>query len=116
MIDWRIYYDDGSTFSSEDGSPEDAPAFGAVVIVFPDEEVGRVIMHGWDWYYWVPEDGTWWGADIYGLLDRLLHRIDCRALLQGRNMLNTEYLALFKRASEDPDFPLKSAKRSGERP
>ncbi len=30
---WRIYYDNGSVFSSDDGAPESAPLDGVVVIV-----------------------------------------------------------------------------------
>jgi hypothetical protein len=31
---WRIYYADGSTFTSQDGSWADAPAFGVECVVY----------------------------------------------------------------------------------
>jgi len=32
MFKWRIYYEDGSTFSNADGEPEDSPAWGSVIV------------------------------------------------------------------------------------
>jgi len=115
MLSWRIYYDDGSTFDSSQGEPEDAPSFGVVFIPQPDEQVGRMVMQGWDWYYF-NKSGQWWGCDIYGLLDRLLHNLPTRALKQGRTMGNDAYQKLRSVATNDPDFPIKSATRKGERP
>ena len=114
-IRWRIYYDDGSTFDSQGGC-EDAPPFGVICIIYPDDLVGRKIMHGWDWYYWVPEAGQWWGSDIYGVLDRLLHNLPLRALKQGRNASNERYRQIMAAADKDPDFPPRSGKLAGERP
>lgn len=116
MAAWRIYYSDGTTYSSVDGDPAEAPAFGTVCIVFPDADVGRVVMHGWDWYYYVPSAGQWWGSDIHGLLDRLLHGEEVEGLKQGRNLSNTAYKAIFKTASLDPDFPVKTSTRKDESP
>lgn len=116
MIHWRIYYSDGSTFDSNQGRCEDAPPFGIICIIYPNDLVGRIIMHGWDWYYWVPEDGQWWGSDIYGVLDRLLHNLPLRALKQGRNVSSKRYGQIMTSADKDPDFPPRSGKLAGERP
>ena len=124
---WRIYYADGSTFDSSQGEHEDAPPFGVICIVYPNDLVGRIIMHGWDWYYWVPGDGQhcqprsprtgqWWGSDIYGVLDRLLHNLPLCALKQGRNASNERYRQIMAAADKDPDFPPRSGKLAGERP
>lgn len=88
---WKIFYSDGSTYSSEQGSPESAPSHGIICIAQPDPDRGRNLMHGWDWYYYNDTEGNgpmWWGCDIHGLLDRLLHRLSVRALLQGRTVSN----------------------------
>lgn len=114
--EWRIYYDNGTTCDSRSRDPESAPSFGVVVIAFPDPVVGRVLMHGWDWYYWVPTEGQWWGSDIHGLLDRLLHNLPLQAVKQGRNVSNLQYAEIMGRARDDPDFPVKSAERAGEHP
>lgn len=113
---WRIYYADGSTFDSNQGEHEDAPPFGVICIVYPNDLVGRIIMHGWDWYYWVTEVGQWWGSDIYGVLDRLLHNLPLCALKQGRNASNERYRQMMTAADKDPDFPPRSGKLAGERP
>lgn len=113
---WRIYYADGSTFDNTDGEAEEAPAFGVICIVFPDTVVGRVVMWGWDWYYYETECGQWWGSDIHGLLDGLLHGLPRTAYKQGRNIHNAAFKAILNRAVHDPDFPRKSARKQGEHP
>lgn len=115
-MDWRIYYSDGSWFDSLEGEPNDALAYGVICIVQPDEMVGRVIMHGWDWYYYVPDEDQWWGSDIHGVMDRLCHRLPVIALLQGRNVSNKDFGLIMGRADKDPDFPPKSGKVHGESP
>ena len=115
-MDWRIFYDDGGTFDDSQGEPVDAPAFGIVCIVQQNADVGRTILHGWDWYYWVSEKVEWWGSDIYGLLDRLLHRLATEAILQGRTVSRREFQQIMKRADKDPGFPPKSGIIAGERP
>lgn len=117
MLDWRIYYEDGSTFDSSQGEPEDAPSYGVVVIVQPDEEVGRLIMHLWDWFYWREDEQQWWGADVYGLHDQLLANKPIKAVKLGRNMNSQGFKAIMQRATDDPDFMIKSGVAKGvERP
>lgn len=113
---WRIYYGDGSTFSSDDGAPEDAPSFGVICVVQPNVLTGRESLHGWDWFYYVPDDGMWWGSDIHGVLDRLLHNLPIRALKQGRCVSNPVFQEIMQRANTDPDFPARSGSHRGERP
>lgn len=33
MAKWRIYYEDGSTFSDENGTLKEAPAFGVMAVI-----------------------------------------------------------------------------------
>ncbi len=104
---WEIYYDDGTTFSDLDGTPEQAPSFGVICVVTPDETVGRIVIHKWDWYYMV--EGQWWGSDIYGVLDRLTHNLEVTALKQGRSVANHEFQRIMTEATSNPRFPRKSA-------
>lgn len=115
MPRWRIYYGSGATFSDADGPPASAPPFDVCAIVYADEEVGRVVLHRWDWYF--VRAGEWWGADIFGLLDQLLHDRagEVGAVKQGRTVSNEAYRAALARALADPDFPAKNAVRAGER-
>lgn len=115
-IDWRVYYSDFTTFDSSQGDPEDVPAYGVVCITQRDSLTGRLIMHKWDWYYYVPEDSLWWGSDTFGLLDRLCHRLPAVAVCQGRNVSNADYRLIMEMADKDKDFPVKSGKQAIEQP
>ena len=101
---WRIYYDDGSTFDSTQGSPEDAPAWGFIAAVGYDEAGDRYIMHGWDHYCYDKEAKQWWGMDWVGLIDRLtLNRI--YAYKVGRTVTKSKWQEILTAISKDPDFP-----------
>lgn len=62
---WRIYYADGSTFTSEDGQWAEAPAFGVQAVVYyhvPDGNgLRRKTVDGGrgegDVYVWEGDDG-----------------------------------------------------------
>ena len=64
MIEWRVYYGDGSTFSSEDGKPEDAPCGGVICVAWYDEDKRRHLAHGQDYY--INDQGRWMGVDASG--------------------------------------------------
>jgi hypothetical protein len=101
---WRIYYDDGSTFSSLDGEPHEAPPRGFICVVGYDDKNGRYILAQWDHYYYDKEADQWWGCDIHGLIDRLcMNRIYAYKL--GRTVTSTEYQKIMDSADKDPDFP-----------
>lgn len=107
---WKIFYGDGSTFSSGDGTPDDAPALNVQCIVQVDEEVGRYILSRRD-YYWYEGD-TWYGGDIFGLFDFLIRR----SLVKfGRMIGDEEFKGFLRIAAEDSDFPRKSAWKRDER-
>ena len=46
MIEWRIYYVDGSSYSDEDGEPWYAPKSGVAAIAVRDPAVGYIILTG----------------------------------------------------------------------
>lgn len=96
MTAWEVYYDDGSTITG--CLPEEVKPFGIVCIAQKHSQKSRCLMHGWDFYYWHEEDEQWWGCDLQGLLDRLLHRLPVRALLQGRTVDNETYQNIMARA------------------
>lgn len=111
-MNWRIYYDN-STYSSSDGAPNDAPSYGVICVVQPDNSVGRVIVERWDYY--VYRQGEWYGHHLDGLLLELLeHANEIEAVKAGRTIETQLYLSILSRANEDKDFPVKSAKRRGE--
>lgn len=81
MPKWRIYYDNGLTFSDEDGTLKEAPAFGVQAIVCDPD--------------------IWHGGDFTGLIDYLVRT----GLVKfGRLTTNEKYHAAVDGARTDPDF------------
>lgn len=117
MIQWRIYYGDGSTFDNTQGKPWEAPGHDVQLIVQVDEMVGRVVLTMFDWYYWNESEGEWWASDYFGLFDQLLNdrTNSIHSVKAGRNMSNKKYRELIEIALADKDFPVKSAKLPEER-
>lgn len=110
-MEWKIYYGDGSTFSSEQGSPEDAPGYDVQAIVYYHAEVGRVVIYNRGYY--VRNDDGWFGVDMFGALDQMVAK---GHLKTGRTLLDETYKAIIEKAKTDPDFPPKSALLSKELP
>jgi hypothetical protein len=54
---WKIYYGDGSTYSSSDGSPFDAPAHNVQIISMERDDGSAPPTWGHDLYRW---DGKRW--------------------------------------------------------
>lgn len=114
MPTWRIYYDDGSTYSDADGPVELAPCTGVLVIVQRDPRVGVVRWfhkhhYAWDHAQWLglgderaPGDGLW------GLVD-YLSRPGWKKVLSGRTVPYAAWTSVLNQAMTDPDFQDKSA-------
>jgi hypothetical protein len=108
---WRVYYGDGSTFSSEDGSPAAAPALDVQVIVQHRVDVGWHMQHANDFYLWRDCWRCWRGADLAGLWDYMM-QAGWKRVLMGRTLLNSEFNAIYQAAKADRDF----ARQHGELP
>lgn len=70
MVRWVIWYADGSSFTSIDGGPEDAPRLYVICIVVARQSCGRYVLaeqnfYCWhfDTHCWVPHDAN--GRDQY---------------------------------------------------
>ena len=115
MIEWRIYYGDGSTFDSSQGPPEAAPPHNVIAVMQKNELTGRDVFNSWDWYLF--KDGIgWWGYDLHGVLDQVMNDPDRKihGLIQGRTIPNEDFKWIIERARNDSDLPRKSADRKGE--
>lgn len=108
---WRIYYDRG-TYGSEDGPVEDAPGQGVLVIAQADEDVGRELRYGHDFYVW--NGDRWFGVDQYGLWDYLSHP-GWRKVVAGRTVEPRVMEHAYARAMGDSGLPAKTARREDER-
>lgn len=112
MALWKIFYGDGTTYDSKQGS--EPPMRDVQVIVQYDAEVGRSFWSDCDFYWWEPKHSLWVGGDMAGLLD-YMGRCRGATILQGRTVPDSIYRKIKQQALQDPDFPRKSAKYPRER-
>lgn len=117
-INWRIFYTDGSTFDSSQGSPQDAPEWGVICIVQHDADVGRTIMRRWDFYYFHPIDQNFWGCDIFGYIDIGVNGrpFTPGSLKIGCTISTPQFQEILSIADSDPAFKPKSGRKEGETP
>ena len=52
MAKWLIFYGDNTTFSDQDGPPDQVPSNNVQVIAVEDEDCGRVLLNSKDYYWW----------------------------------------------------------------
>jgi len=116
-MNWRIYYEGGSTFDESMGSPSDAPATGVVAIVqrndcshHPTEwlkleprgnsQQPVELLEGLNWFWWREDQQRWYRGDMLGFLDQAMH-CGARYLKQGRYVSHNEWESLVPRMSND---------------
>ncbi len=97
VIDWKIYYGNGLTFSSAEGDPFHAPGNNAQVV-----NNGGGLQSGKTAYYWNAESG-WNGCDSPGLWDYLLLYIGPKAIVFGRSIRDDAFWEIMKRAIKERD-------------
>ena len=141
-MEWRIYYGDKSTFSDEDGLPQDAPAWNVQAIIQRSIESGRAVVCLQDYYIF---DRQWFGVDIAGVTDYMLNKgllkdngvgrklvkvdgewieVDSFDLILymtkigvvkiGRILSKEEFYNIYRLADADEDFPRRTAYGSDE--
>ena len=105
---FRVYYADGSVFS---GLPERAPTTGVIVIAIPDESVGgRILLHGEPFYCWHPSDSQWYSHDAVGFW-MCMAKPGWKRVLFGETVGNELYQEIYRRAWNDPTFPVVKSPR-----
>ena len=116
LVQWRIYYGDGLTYSNEDGPISSSCPFNVQAIVQADEDVGRQVLNGFDWYIY--KTGRWYGVlDIPSLLDQVVHDLgQINVVRMGRIIPSHKYREIMQVALRDEDFPRKSAVSKFEKP
>lgn len=131
---WRIYYADGSTFSSDEGAWLDVPSpVGFEGVVHPDPANGRAIEHLKPMYFFPSWADHPWGCDEWGAMDLLLqlgvatpdqspNDIPLRVLFDhgiylGRSISTEEFNVIYERMKTDSDFlPMSAEERRVRRP
>jgi hypothetical protein len=132
---WKLYYGDGTTFSDEDGTWEEAPWRGLIALVVMEPDTGWFIEEGSDGRIQAYVNPSWTdnpiGVDYFGLVDYLLEmgymtgdmvikdippdELASYGVKIGRTIDTKEFYRLRHKASNDPDLPQKSARKWGER-
>ena len=88
---WCIWYEDGSTFSSEDGLPQDAPKYGAILVTQTDDKFRKLLMNG-DFFLYRADWDCWMECDRNGFLDLIVeHCYDISVVLPGRHTLRNVF-------------------------
>lgn len=93
--EWIIFYE-GHEFSSDDGSPWDAPRQGVQIIAQKDDFLGYTLIHGKDYFYFEEDRGGWSTCDQFGIYDHLI-RAEIPCALFGRMMSDQGFQQLFHR-------------------
>lgn len=115
MAAWRIYYSDGSTFDSDDGSAEDAPSTGVICVKQKNPLSTWTLVSMRDYYLW--HDGQWWEADTPGFW-QYMFKSGAKVALFGESVPDEVFNDVINRARDDADFGEKSSihLRERERP
>jgi hypothetical protein len=106
MIEWKIWYANGSSFSNEDGFWGEAPVDGVLFVTVADPDAGRCIFRDTD-FYAVPPGGQPYGVDDLGAYLRAY----VPEIKHGLCVPREQYEAIYERAWRDPDFPRKTPRR-----
>lgn len=69
---WKLWYEDGSTFSSENGKPWESPVLGVCLLAQP-EVVRDDILASRSYLIYREDARRWMEVDTAGLLDQLSH-------------------------------------------
>lgn len=111
---WKIFYGDSTTFTDEDGRPEDAPCRNVQAIIQPAFRVGKAVCRQDDYYIYSESMGGWQGVDKFGLYD-YLSEPGVKIVKFGRTINSEEYSKLMVLVKEDTYLPPKSAWEPNER-
>jgi hypothetical protein len=78
---WKLWYADGSMFSSEDGEPWASPVQRVVCVTQPGV-VGKDLLYN-ETHYLHHRDGEWSAHDLLGFVDQTtyqIHTLDCHRM------------------------------------
>jgi len=114
MPAWIIFYDDGSSFSSDDGGPGDAPREGVQIIAQADQGCGLRWVHSRDFYCWHNDDwaGCWIGHNAPGVRRYRYWSEkgqESGVVLTGYELPPESWYRIAGLAHADPRLPVKTA-------
>jgi hypothetical protein len=91
LLTWIIYYSDGTTFSSEEGTWLQAPGRDVQIILYHHPRHGWIMRHGGNTRkgdFFRIDDGHVVGMDLTGVIDHVVHQTG--EIKEGR-MLNPDH-------------------------
>jgi hypothetical protein len=105
-MQWKIWYEGGSTFSSDQGSPQDSPKFGVLAITQADGMHGQLTLSGGEFYVYRDDVAEWYHCDTFGTFDQLIHYAHCISCIRpGRFTTNQEFNDIQSAAINDKELP-----------
>lgn len=105
--DWIIYYADGSSYSSLDGAPEDAPRLYVECIAVAHISCGNYVLAEQNFYCWHTDEEPpqWVPHDTPGLWQYLAAPGAIKIVLQGYWIDRRRYAQIRTDAQRDPRLP-----------
>jgi len=102
LIEWQLYYGDGSTYDDSDGEAWCAPKSGVQAVVVHDPAVGYFVLRGEDFYCYDPDWDcpVWRSMDAWGFQE-YMRAPGPRLVVFGQWMGNHEYQALSTRITNE---------------
>lgn len=100
-MDYTIYYGNESTYTSDDGPPEQAPKRGVQVIIQGTEDgTDPELLGAMGYYWWDFEHDLWLSGDVFGFYDYMIQPGE-KVVLFGRTLTNKEYQSIRDRAIQE---------------
>ena len=103
-IEFKIYYSNGETYV---GDVAYAPIWETLIIVERDEEHGRKIVSGGD--YFIYDNEKWIACDFVTMLQYMAKDGMYKRFLVGVMVTSEVWQDAMLKARSDPDFPTQTA-------
>lgn len=116
-VKWKIYYSDGSTFSSEDATPFSLERrVGVQVIIQEHLDKGWIALSGYDYFMWDDKGAgaKWWKGDEAGFF-QYITQPGSKCILLGEWVDDVVYNKILERAQKDRMFCNKTGYKNYER-
>jgi len=115
MIEWRIYYNDGTEFDNTMGTWASAPGLGIVAVTTrnPTRD-SRFVLHNHEYYYKVDHEVMC--SEELELVKQHEPNILASQIKRGGNAYMADWHKVMQRAGKDPDFPGKTPQRRSSDP
>lgn len=117
MTEWIVYYEDGSSFTSDDGPPEAAPKEGVQVVAVKDVGTGKLLWHSAEAYCWHKE-GEWVPHSETGLQRYVTlssEGSEPGIYIRGYAIPYRRFVAIYTTAVDDKRLPFKTGPDPRER-